>query len=154
MPLKPAQQIACSRIEPAGADDDVAGQREGQGGAVEIMAAHEARRLIAGGQECGVGERERRKNALGDEVRIGLMRRGRQRGGEQVEAEVGVGNRGSGGEQQRIGPEPRNERLAGDVDEGVVRRTRVMGNLARQPSRMGGEIDEPDRPPALGQAAR
>ena len=27
----------------------------------------------------------------------------------------------------------------------------VMRNLARQTGRMGGEIDEPDRPPALGQ---
>ena len=53
--------------------------------------------------------------------------------------------------KQRIGLEPGDERLARDVGERIVRRPRLMRDFARQSRRMGGEIDEPDRPPALRQ---
>jgi len=35
------------------------------------------------------------------------------------------------------------------MDEGIVRWTWLMGNLPRQPGRMGGEIDKPDWTPSL-----
>ena len=92
---------------------------------------------------------ERPEDTRLEKIGIGLMRGAGERGGQKIEAEVGVGDRSPGREQQRIGLEPGGEGVGGDVDEGIVRRPRRMGDLARQPGRMGGEIDKPDRPPAL-----
>jgi hypothetical protein len=79
-----------------------------------------------------------------------MLRRGSgQRGGQQIKAEVGIRNRRPWGEHERIGLEPCRERLGCDVDERIVRRPGLVGDFAQQSGRVGGEIDEPDRPSAI-----
>lgn len=89
------------------------------------------------------------ENARLEKFGIGLMRGAGKCGGQEIEAEVGIGDRRPGCEKERTGLEPRGEGVGGDVGERIVRRPRRVGDLARQPGGMGGEIDEPNRPPAL-----
>ena len=88
--LQPGDEIARARIEPSGADDNVAGLRVRQGGAVEVMTRHDVRGLLAGGSEGRVPKAERTNDARLEKIRIRLMRRPAERGGEQVKAEVGI----------------------------------------------------------------
>ena len=115
------------------------------------MPLHDAARLVCGRGEGRAGEPERLQDAVGEKLGIGLMRGRGEGGGEQIEAEIGIEDRRSGREQERIALKPAGEGLWRDVDEGIVRRPRLMRDLARQSGGMGGEIDEPDRPPALRQ---
>jgi hypothetical protein len=141
---------ARGRIETAGADDDRACPRVRHWRTVEIMALHDARGLQSRG-EGRISKAERPDAPRLEKIRVRLMlrRRSGQRGGQQIKAEVGIRNRLPWGERERIGLEPCRERLGCDVDEWIVRRPRLLGDFARQSGRVGGEIDEPDRPSAL-----
>jgi hypothetical protein len=151
VPLQPGEQIARGGIKAAGADDDRAGSCVRQRRTVEIMPRHDPPSLAGGRGEHGVGQSERPEDARLEKVRIGLVRGASERGGQKIEAEVGIGDRRPGREHERIGLEPCGEGVGGDVGERIVRGPRRMGDLARKPGRMGGEIDEPDRPSALRQ---
>jgi hypothetical protein len=116
---------------------------------VEIVALHDARDLLGRGGDGRIPKAERPDDPRLEKVGVRLMRGSGERRSQDVKAKVGIGNRRTRREQERIGLEPGRERVGRDVDEWIVRRTRFVRDFARQSSRMGGEVDEPDRLSAL-----
>ncbi len=142
MPLHPAQQILRRRVETARADDHRAGRHIRQRLAVEAVPLHQPALLRLVRREGRVRHAERPGDMLGQEIGIGLLRRFRQGDRQHVEGEVRVEHAGPRREQERLLAQPGGERLAGDRREGIVGRARFMRDLARQPRRLRGDVDQ------------
>ena len=119
---------------------------------VEVMSWHEPLLLLVVEPQHSVGHSDWTCDALLQQRRIGLAACALQRAAEQAEAEIRIGGGGSGRTRERHGREIRLVVLPGEPLERISVRSRLAGNLARQPGGMRREVDQRDRPPrSLGQ---